>query len=73
MQLVTRTTKTQHLHGAPVTRIPRKADLRPTFPKGRVCSASLVCEGKELSIYNEGPDCNQCREQQELAGLREAA
>jgi hypothetical protein len=40
MELVTRTTAIQHLHGAPVTRIPRKTDLRPTFPKGRI---ALTC------------------------------
>lgn len=56
MELVTRTTK-----GRPVERNPRKADLPPTYPKGRVCRAKRVCGGKELSIYNEGPDCNQCR------------
>lgn len=58
MELVTRTTSTQHLHGAPVTRIPRKADLRPTFPKGRICSEP-GCD-TILNCYHEGHECHAC-------------
>ncbi len=58
MELVTRTSATQHLHGAPVARISRKADLLPTFPKGRICSEP-GCD-TILNQYHEGPECHGC-------------
>ena len=58
MELVTRTTSTQHLHGAPVTRNPRPKEVPPTYPAGRICSEP-ACD-QPLSIYNCGPSCHAC-------------
>lgn len=71
MHLVTRTTRTQHLHGAPVTRIPRPKELAPTYPAGRICSHG-ACD-QELSIYNAGPQCHACWLKGLPAEEREAA
>jgi hypothetical protein len=71
MELVTRTTRTQHLHGAPVTRIPRPKDLPPTYPAGRICSRPS-CD-HPLSIYNKGPECHACWMASLPAEEREAA
>jgi hypothetical protein len=59
MQLKTRTSR-----GRPIESQPRrKDDVPPTYPKGRVCAASRVCNGAFLSIYHAGPDCYQCSPQ----------
>jgi hypothetical protein len=59
MHLVTRTSGTMHLHGArPIQAIPRKTDLLPTYPKGRVCSTKGC--GTILNQYNAGPRCHGC-------------
>jgi len=59
MELVTRTTRTMNLHGAKAIQpAPRKEDLPPTYPKGRICSR-LGCT-QPLSVYNRGPECNAC-------------
>lgn len=39
---------------------PRYGERPPVYPKGRVCVEARVCGGKTLSIYNRGPECNQC-------------
>jgi len=57
MDLITRTTRTM-LPGQHVTSVPRKRDLQPTFPKGRICSRP-ACD-HELSVYNPGPECHSC-------------
>lgn len=59
IELITRTTRTERGHRPEPQ--PRKEDLLPVFPKGRHCTAARVCDGKELSRYNEGPNCHACR------------
>lgn len=60
MELRTRTTGTMHLHGArPLQAVPRrKADLPPTFPKGRICKEP-ACE-TILSVFNGTETCSAC-------------
>lgn len=73
MELRTRTTGTMHLHGArPLQAVPRrKADIPPTFPKGRICSRPGCWH--PLSVYNQGPECNSCWMASLPAEEREAA
>jgi hypothetical protein len=58
MDLITRTTRTER--GQRPEAKPRKQDLPEVFPRGRHCKAERVCDGKELSRYNPGPDCHAC-------------
>lgn len=75
MQLITRTTRTERGHRPEAK--PRKEDLVEVLPKGRHCKAKSVCDGKELSRYNRGPDCHAChkaeREATEAKARRQIA
>lgn len=49
------------LTGQRIETVPRRAELPRTWPRGRVCSAALVCPpGTRLSIYNAEDECYQC-------------
>lgn len=70
MELITRTTRTMP-KGQSVTRIPRKGDLAPTYPKGRVCS-ERGCD-TILNHFHKGPRCFACELASMPAEEREAA